>query len=166
MSIARILWVRSILVYMRREFFRRVLKMDLADTVQMSLSAKLDMTFPAGIHIGDSTYLAFDSHILTHDRTRGLYLHTYVGRNCFIGGKSLVLPGVRIGDNCVVGAGSVVTKDVPSNCIVAGNPARIIRREIEVGEYGRFKDADDVERNLRESDPSAAALPNRMRRES
>jgi acetyltransferase-like isoleucine patch superfamily enzyme len=43
-----------------------------------------------------------------------------------------ILPGVRIGDEVIVGAGSVVTRDVPSNVIVAGNPARIIRENIRM----------------------------------
>ncbi|OXA43959.1 maltose O-acetyltransferase [Folsomia candida] len=50
-----------------------------------------------------------------------------IGNTCWIGGRSVICPGVTIGDNVVVGAGSVVTKDVPSNVVVAGNPAKIIR---------------------------------------
>lgn len=50
-----------------------------------------------------------------------------LGDNVWIGGGASILPGVTIGDNCVIGAGSVVTKDVESNTIVAGNPARFIR---------------------------------------
>jgi len=46
--------------------------------------------------------------------------------------------GVNIGDEVVVGAGSVVTKDVPSNCIVAGNPAIIIKRNIKTKKYGQL----------------------------
>jgi acetyltransferase-like isoleucine patch superfamily enzyme len=102
------------------------------------------------VHVGAYSYVAFDVRILTHDRTRGLYLHTRIGRNCFIGGSSLVLPGVEIGDNCVVGAGSVVTKSVPAKSLVAGNPARIIRSDIEVTQYGRFIDADATESALAE----------------
>lgn len=51
-----------------------------------------------------------------------------IGHNVWIGGSVTILPGVTIGDNVTVGAGSVVTKDVDSDCVVAGNPARVIRR--------------------------------------
>ena len=50
-----------------------------------------------------------------------------IGRNCYIGAGSIILTPIKIGDNVVIGGGSVVTKDIPSNCIVAGNPAKIIR---------------------------------------
>lgn len=164
MSLARLSFLRKLLTASRLRFFRGVMKMDIHPTVEMSLSAKPDMTFPKGVHIGEHTYVAFNARILTHDRTRGLYLHTFIGRNCFIGGESIILPGITVGDNCVIGAGSVVTKDVPPRSIVAGNPAKIIRSEIEVGTYGRFLDADETERRLRQSDPLAANLPNRMAR--
>lgn len=52
-----------------------------------------------------------------------------IGKRCWVGANAIILPGVTIGDNCVVAAGSVVTKDVPSNCTVAGVPARIIKKE-------------------------------------
>lgn len=55
---------------------------------------------------------------------------TYIGKQSIIGYASIILPGVRIGDNVIVGAGSVVSRDVPSNCIVAGNPAKIIKINI------------------------------------
>ncbi len=142
--------LRNLLIDVRRAWYRRVWGMDLHPTVQFSLSAKFDRTFPIGVHVGPHTYIAFESRILTHDRTRGLYLHTRVGANCFIGGNSMILPGVEIGDNCVIGAGSVVTKSVPPRSLVAGNPARILRENIEVGEYGRFLTADAMESALAE----------------
>ena len=162
MSLAKLAFLRKLLTGARLRFFRGVMKMDIHPSVEMSLSAKPDMTFPKGVHIGAYTYVAFNARILTHDRTRGLYVHTRVGRNCFIGGESIILPGTTIGDNCVIGAGSVVTKDVPPRSIVAGNPAKIIRSEIEVGTYGRFIEADDTEQQLRATDPAAAGLPNRL----
>jgi lipopolysaccharide O-acetyltransferase len=51
-----------------------------------------------------------------------------IGNNCWIGDKVIILPGVKIGDGCVVGAGAVVTKDIPSYSIAVGNPAHIIKR--------------------------------------
>lgn len=143
--------LRNIIVDAKRLWFRKVWGMDIDPTAQFSLSTKFDRTFPIGIHVGPYSYVAFDTRILTHDRTRGLYLHTRIGANCFIGGRSLILPGVEIGDNCVIGAGSVVTKSVPPRSIVAGNPARVIRSDIEVGPYGRFLTADATESALAES---------------
>lgn len=51
-----------------------------------------------------------------------------IGNYVWIGGGAIVLPGVTIGDNCVIGAGSVVTKSIPANSVAAGNPCRIIRK--------------------------------------
>ena len=52
----------------------------------------------------------------------------HIGEDCFIGGSVVILPGVKIGNGVTVGAGSVVTKDVPDFCVVAGNPAKLIKR--------------------------------------
>lgn len=51
-----------------------------------------------------------------------------IGNDCWIGGHAVINPGVTLGDNVVVGSGSVVTKSFPSNVVIAGNPARIIKR--------------------------------------
>ena len=58
-----------------------------------------------------------------------------IGRNCWIGAGALIMPGVTIGDNVVIGAGSVVTKDIPSNVVAVGNPCRVLR---EVNEHDRI----------------------------
>lgn len=146
----RLSGLRNLLVSARRLILCRVWGMDIHPTAQFSLSTKFDRTFPVGVHVGPYSYLAFEARILTHDRTRGLYLHTKIGANCFIGGRSLILPGVEIGDNCVIGAGSVVTKSVPPGTVVAGNPARVVRSGIDVGHYGRFAEADAAESALAE----------------
>ena len=51
----------------------------------------------------------------------------HIGKNCWIGAGAVILPGVTIGDNTVVGAGSVVTKDLPANVVAVGNPCRVMR---------------------------------------
>ncbi|WP_104984760.1 sugar O-acetyltransferase [Sorangium cellulosum] len=56
-----------------------------------------------------------------------------IGNNVWLGGGAIVLPGVTIGDNTVVGAGSVVTRDLPANVIAVGNPARVIRSLTDAG---------------------------------
>lgn len=64
----------------------------------------------------------------------------HIGRNCWIGAGAILLPGVSVGDNTVIGAGSVVTKDIPANVVAVGNPCRVLR---EIGERDReyyFKD--------------------------
>ncbi|HIS91679.1 MAG TPA: sugar O-acetyltransferase [Candidatus Alectryocaccomicrobium excrementavium] len=55
----------------------------------------------------------------------------HIGRDCWFGANVVVCPGVTIGDNCVIGAGSVVTRDVPANTFAAGNPCRVIRELTE-----------------------------------
>lgn len=147
----RLRGLRRVVVGCKRFFYVRLWGMDIDPTAEFSLSARFDRTFPIGVHVGAQSYVAFDVRVLTHDMTRGLYLHTRIGRNCFIGGRSLILPGVTIGDNCVVGAGSVVTKSVPPRSLVAGNPARILREGIEVGPFGRFATADATESALVEA---------------
>ena len=64
----------------------------------------------------------------------------HIGKNCWIGAGALIMPGITIGDNVVIGAGSVVTRDIPSNMLAVGNPCRVLR---EIGEHDReyyFKD--------------------------
>lgn len=75
--------------------------------------------------------LAKERKILENERGERLRLcwakPVHIGRNCWICAGATILPGVTIGDNCVIGAGSVVTRDIPANSFAAGNPARVIR---------------------------------------
>ena len=64
----------------------------------------------------------------TRDRSAGVVKPVFVGNNVWIGSRVMVLKGVRIGDNSVIGAMSLVTREVPSNCVVAGVPAAVIRK--------------------------------------
>ncbi len=96
----------------------------------------LDM---AEVRIGNDCLIAPNVSIYTsgHSLTSkyrnktGYGIPVTIGNNVWIGGSSVILPGVNIGDNSVIAGGSVVTKDVPSNVVVGGNPAKIIK-EIEM----------------------------------
>lgn len=129
-------YIRHYVLYLYVLYFRKIWGMDIHSSVRISLKAKLDKTNPRGVHVGAHSYIAFGVVVLSHDMTRALHCHTYIGERCFIGANAIILPGVRIGNQCVVGAGSVVTRDVPCNCIVAGNPAKIIRSGIKTRELG------------------------------
>lgn len=101
------------------------------------------------IYVGDFTQfgpnvvLATAGHPICPELRERAYQYNApirIGRNCWLGANVVVVPGVTIGDNVVVGAGSVVTHDLPDNVIAAGNPCRILR---EVNEHDReyyFKD--------------------------
>jgi maltose O-acetyltransferase len=87
------------------------------------------------VEIGDMTQIGPGVQILTADHPREPELRAQglefgrpirIGRNVWIGGGALIMPGVTIGDDALIGAGSVVTRDVPAGATVAGNPARIL----------------------------------------
>lgn len=90
------------------------------------LIGTIDGINPQLVSIGDYSILGLQSALLTHCPIRG-GLPCKVGSYVYIAFNVSVLPGVTIGDHCVVGAGSVVTKDIPEGCVAAGNPARILR---------------------------------------
>ncbi len=138
--------LRRVLVRSRFLYLTRVWGMDIHPTAEFSLSARFDRTYPKGVHVGEESYVALEAMILSHDTTRRMYAHTHIGRWCFIGARSIILPGVRIGDESIVAAGAVVTRDVPPRSIVAGNPAQVIRSGIEVGPFGRLESTNPARR--------------------
>ena len=114
-------------------FLKTAYGMDIGQDVIISRSAKLDRAInPRGIHIGEGTWILTEAMVLSHDHCRGLKADTHIGENCVIGVRSMVMPGVSIGDSCIVAVCSVVTKDVPSHCVVAGNPAKVIKTGVVV----------------------------------
>lgn len=103
----------------------------------------------AKVNIGDNVLIAPNVSIYTaghplHADTRKTGyeygIPVTIGDNVWIGGNSIIMPGVTVGCNSVIGAGSVVTKDVPDWTIVAGNPARVIRKITNEDRQYYFKD--------------------------
>lgn len=90
------------------------------------------MSAAAGIEIEDNVQIAPQVTILTvnHDLKNKIIVKckpVRIKKGAWIGARAIILPGVIIGENAVVGAGSIVTKDVPDNAVVVGNPAKIIK---------------------------------------
>lgn len=95
------------------------------------------------IYVGDKVMfgphvtIATANHPLDPElRARGLQYNkdVHIGENAWIGGNTIIVPGVTIGKNAIIGGGSVVNKDIPDNVIAVGNPCRVLR---EVGEHDR-----------------------------
>lgn len=84
------------------------------------------------IEIGDDVTLAPRVHVLAHDASTKLFLgftkigKVKIGNRVFIGASTTILPGVTIGDDVIVGAGSIVSRDIPSGVVAVGNPARVV----------------------------------------
>lgn len=96
----------------------------------------LTMVDDTHIYVGDFTMfgpnvtVATAGHPILPELRRQAYQYNMpvrIGKNCWIGAGALIMPGITIGDNVVVGAGSVVTKDLPSNVVAMGNPCRVSR---------------------------------------
>lgn len=116
--------------------YKYIFKMHIDKTTKISRKAILDTTNPKGVHIGAYTMITANGAVLTHDFVNQIHKSTFIGSNCFIGMNSIILAGVNIGDNVIIGAGSVVNKDIPDNCLAAGNPVKIIETDIRTQEYG------------------------------
>ena len=113
---------------------------NIAKTVILESKLRLDKVYPQGIYIGENTLIASGTTILTHEHVKRdnknprnpWVTNTYIGRKCFVGIEVIIMPGIKIGDEVIIGAGTVVTKDIPSNSIVVGNPGRILDRKISM----------------------------------
>ena len=103
----------------------------------------------AKVRIGDNAQIAPNVSIYTaghpiHPDSRNsgyeYGIEVSIGDNVWIGGNAVIMPGVTIGNNAVIGAGSVVTRDIPDNVIAAGNPCRIIREITDSDRDYYYKD--------------------------
>jgi len=152
--------LRQVTIRARSTYLRRVWGHPIDATARISFGAFIDKTAPRNVNIGAYTLVARGAVVLAHDYCRGVNRLTRIGSNCFIGVNAVVLPGVTLGDGVVVGAGAVVTKDVPGNSVVAGNPARVIRR-VRTGRYGKIlatlTEADTAVANAQQDKPLCRA---------
>jgi acetyltransferase-like isoleucine patch superfamily enzyme len=124
----------------RFRYYRYRLKgYDIKKTTIIERDVNLGRVYPEAIHIGNNTTISARVSILSHEhnkRVNGLPLkrEVFIGDRCSIGTGAIIIGGVTIGDEVIVGAGAVVVKDVPSNCIVAGNPAKVVRTGIRLND--------------------------------
>jgi acetyltransferase-like isoleucine patch superfamily enzyme len=117
-------------------------------------------TEPFLISIGNHCTITTGVRFITHDGSTWLmrdqkgrryyYAPIEIGNNVFIGVNSIIMPGVKIEDNVIVGAGSIVTKSIPSGVIVAGTPAKIIGKfeEIEKRMLENYISDEDMDKTL------------------
>ncbi|MEG1886653.1 MAG: acyltransferase [Oscillospiraceae bacterium] len=115
----------------------------------------IDISRPCLLKIGEYCKITSGVIILTHDYSRSVLRRTHgqilgeagktvIGNNVFIGMNAIILMGSQIGDNVIVGAGSVISGVVPDNVVVAGNPAKIIRTIEEHYEIRRKKTLEEA----------------------
>lgn len=104
---------------------------------EIQWDSNIDKSRPSLVTIGDNNFFSTGFTLLTHDWVTTLFRNRYhemlpssgrvtIGSNNYFGQKVTVLKGVTIGDNCVIGLGSIVTHDIPSNSVTVGSPARVI----------------------------------------
>lgn len=134
-----LIFIRHTILSLRSYWLRNIYGMDVHPTARISLKAKLDKRNPGGVHIGEYSYVAFNAVILTHDMASNKKKDVWVGDYCFIGAGTFILPGVKVGNHSVIAAGAVVTRDVPNNVVVGGNPAKVIKTGIDTMKYGQMK---------------------------
>ena len=125
---------------------------DISNTGFIASNVKFDsVAYANRISIGENTIISGGVTFLVHDYSIATAIRTVrpvkkgalphflkdikVGNNCFIGMRSIILPGTTIGDNTIIGAGSVVKGNIPSGVIVAGNPAKVIKTTEEYAKH-------------------------------
>ena len=121
-------------------WLRKWYGMTIGTNCVISTGVRFDKTInPKGIHIGNNVWILKGAIILSHDHCRKLKDNIQIDDNCVIGLNAIIMPGVHIKEHTIVGAGAVVTKDTMGHCIVAGNPAKVIKENITLDNYGRIK---------------------------
>jgi acetyltransferase-like isoleucine patch superfamily enzyme len=144
-SLLRTLWQKSLHILARfcippeaRLMLYRMMGISIGHHVFVGLDTWLDDQFPELIRIEDDVTISFRVTVIVHDDARrmdrtspgagdGTVAPVILERGCYLGAGSIILPGITVGQRAVVGAGAVVTRDVPPGKIVVGVPARVVK---------------------------------------
>lgn len=113
---------------MKNWLYRTFLHMKVGKRTAFALKVTPDTMFPEKISVGDDTIIGFNTTILAHEYLIEEYRlgDVHIGNRVMIGANSTILPGVKIGDDAVVSAMTLVNRDVPEGAMVGGNPMKII----------------------------------------
>ncbi len=128
--------------------FLRACGMDIDGRIKfIHSSVYLDTAYAARIHIGDNCVISVNTVVLAHDfslecgmtalgkgdlnNEKKIVRDVYIGKNVFIGAQCVILPGTRIGDNCIIGAGTVCSGSIPENSVVTGEKWKVVAKTTE-----------------------------------
>lgn len=123
--------------------FLRACGMDIDGNIKfIHSSVYLDTAYAGKIHVGDNCVMSVDTIVLAHDfsiecgmsavglgdltNEKKMVKDVYIGKNVFIGARCTILPGTHIGDNCIIGAGTVCSGRIPENSVVVGEKWKVI----------------------------------------
>ena len=102
----------------------------------VSIDCMQEITIGDNCAISDNVQILDSNfHTITHDeKTSTMSKPVHIGNHVWIGRSAIILKGVTIGDGAIIGAGSIVTKSIPPRCLAVGNPARVIKENVEWGD--------------------------------
>lgn len=119
--------------------YRVFLRMRIGEHTAFALMVMPDVMFPEKITVGRNSIIGYNTTILAHEYLIDEYRvgEVVIGNEVMIGANSTILPGVTIGDRAVIGAGSLVHKDVPAGAFVGGNPMKLIYTKEEMDQRNK-----------------------------
>lgn len=126
-----IIWVaRYVPFFSVKNWLYRRVGLQVGKQTAVAFMVMMDLFYPEMIHIGENSVIGYNTTILTHEYLIDEYRlgEVHIGDRVMIGANVTILPGVTIGEGAIIGAGTVVTKNIDSYTFVAGNPMREIKK--------------------------------------